>query len=99
MPSANVSLIDGRVGDDVEAGQDVAGVVDDDAAAEAAARRRATGSRLGAVIGLDEDERGLDGGVDQLREGRAGRLRGQRLAIESRTSRLVSGAGPGNAAR
>ena len=44
VPSANVSLIDVGVGDDVEAGQDVARVVDDHAAARG--RSRAVPSAL-----------------------------------------------------
>ena len=80
-----------RVGvrDDVEAGQDVAGGVDHDARAR---RPRATAWPRPGDSRLDQHERGLDGRVDRLGEGRgrvsARRARRDRLAF---TSCAVSG--------
>ena len=66
----------GRAVDDVEAGEDVAVEVDDDAAAEAVV---VLVGHVGSVdaFGLDEHERRLDGLVDDLREGRRRGLGGE----------------------
>ena len=56
--------------DDVEAGEDVAVEVDDDAAAEAVVLVLVRACSVLDALGLDEDERGLDGLVDDLGVGR-----------------------------
>ena len=73
-PVGEGQLDGGRVGHDVEAGQDVAGVVDDDAGPEAVAGL----ARAGRSLDLDQDDRWLDGRKRALREWRPRRLRGQR---------------------
>ncbi len=68
--------LDGRRAvDDVQAREDVAVLGDDDAAAEAAVGFGL--ALLRGERGLDEDQRGLDGRVELLREGRWRRLRGE----------------------
>ena len=101
-PSANVSSIVGRAVDDVEAREDVAGEVDDDAAAEAVVLVLVGGRWVRDALGLDEDERRLDGLVDELGEGRRRRHRGEGagdglvdLALGER--RASSGRGAGSA--
>ena len=78
----------GRVVDDVQGGEDVAGRVDDDARAEAVLRLA-----LGVeAVRLDQDERRLDGGVDELRASRGRRLRRERLGdgvLDVRRGELV----------
>ncbi len=91
LPSAKVSLIAVDVVDHVEGGEDVAREVHDDPGAQAVLR---LAGRVEAV-GLDEDERRLDGGIDELRTGRGrrhGRERGRDVLLDVRRGE-GSGAG------
>ena len=80
------------VGHDVQRGEDRALVVDDHAGPDRVALARCGWLRQD---GLDEDDRGLDRGIDELAASGGGVCEARTLVTTSRTSEVVSGAGGG----